>query len=259
VVTAADAPALVRMVLHDAGTYDIATKTGGWRVHQLQHPCAALLAWTSQPWLMPPALPALQAASTAPSSWSEHAGAPAEPSCARRCPAAAPAAFLPCCPCTPSPPHPTPRPCPCPRAPARSAELSRPENAQFRPLVARLAGAKAKIDEQSVATGAGPVSWADLLYMAGKTAVELSWRDVKVGASAAAGARGLELWLRHRVGSCGWELWQWQQISSSCSSAAGCSSLRRMTQASSSAAGTAQPLRRRHVLDQGCPPRRCRS
>jgi hypothetical protein len=49
--------------------------------------------------------------------------------------------------------------------------------------VARLAGAKAKIDEQSVATGAGPVSWADLLYMAGKTAVQASWAEIKVRAA----------------------------------------------------------------------------
>ncbi len=29
-LTAADAPAAVRLALHDAGTYDIATKTGGF-------------------------------------------------------------------------------------------------------------------------------------------------------------------------------------------------------------------------------------
>lgn len=29
VLTAADAPACMRLLLHDAGTYDIATKTGG--------------------------------------------------------------------------------------------------------------------------------------------------------------------------------------------------------------------------------------
>lgn len=59
-------------------------------------------------------------------------------------------------------------------------ELNRPENAGLKPLVARLAEVKAKIDEESATVGQGPLSWADLLVIAGKVATRKVWYDAKV-------------------------------------------------------------------------------
>eukprot|EP00887_Chlorella_sp_A99_P008077 scaffold12.g8077.t1 len=47
-------------------------------------------------------------------------------------------------------------------------ELGRPENAGLKPLVERLAKAKAAIDSQQAARGAAPFSWADTIALAAK-------------------------------------------------------------------------------------------
>lgn len=49
-----------------------------------------------------------------------------------------------------------------------SSELDRPENSMLKPVVEKLKKAKAKIDDTGARTGAGPISWADLLVVAGK-------------------------------------------------------------------------------------------
>lgn len=59
-------------------------------------------------------------------------------------------------------------------------ELGRPENAALKPLVAKLAAAKAKIDEAGAADGSGPISWADTLVLAARVATQTAWRDIKI-------------------------------------------------------------------------------
>ncbi len=60
-------------------------------------------------------------------------------------------------------------------------ELGRPENAGLKALVEKLKAAKAKIDAGDV-NGAGPISWADTIYLAGRVATQASWAQIKVGA-----------------------------------------------------------------------------
>lgn len=54
-------------------------------------------------------------------------------------------------------------------------ELGRPENAGLKPLVERLAKAKAAIDSQQAARGAAPFSWADTIALAAKVTTEAAW------------------------------------------------------------------------------------
>lgn len=61
-----------------------------------------------------------------------------------------------------------------------SEELSRPENASLKEVVEKLKKAKAKIDAGD-ATGAGPISWADTIYLAGRVSTQLKWSEIKVG------------------------------------------------------------------------------
>ncbi|CAD7704625.1 unnamed protein product [Ostreobium quekettii] len=60
-------------------------------------------------------------------------------------------------------------------------ELSRPENKVFKPIVAKLTTAKKAIDEESIKAEQGPISWADLLVLAAKTSIQMSWRQIKLG------------------------------------------------------------------------------
>ncbi|GFR53080.1 hypothetical protein Agub_g15788, partial [Astrephomene gubernaculifera] len=101
VVGAADAPACMRLVLHDAMTYDAATKTGG-----------------------------MDGSIVLPE------------------------------------------------------ELSRPENTDLEPLVARLAQAKSKIDAAGAEDGSGAISWADLLVLAAKVTTQAQWAAIKVSRAA---------------------------------------------------------------------------
>ncbi|MEW5309373.1 MAG: hypothetical protein WDW38_001267 [Sanguina aurantia] len=61
-----------------------------------------------------------------------------------------------------------------------SSELDRPENVMLKPLVERLAEAKKTIDANGAKTGAGPISWADLIMLAGKVSTQKSWVQMKV-------------------------------------------------------------------------------
>lgn len=70
--------------------------------------------------------------------------------------------------------------------PCRSSELDRPENAMLKPLVEKLKAVKATIDAAGVASGAGAISWADLLVLAGKVSTQQLWAELKVRATTAA-------------------------------------------------------------------------
>lgn len=59
-------------------------------------------------------------------------------------------------------------------------EASRPENDGLGDLVDRLSAVKATVDGELAAKGAGPLSWADLLVLAAKTAVQKEWFALKV-------------------------------------------------------------------------------
>lgn len=50
----------------------------------------------------------------------------------------------------------------------------------LKPLVERLAEAKKAIDANGAKTGAGPISWADLIMLAGKVSTQKSWVQMKV-------------------------------------------------------------------------------
>ena len=49
----------------------------------------------------------------------------------------------------------------------------------MKPVVEKLRKAKAAIDEGDKA-GAGPISWADLIYLAGKATTQAGWNAGKV-------------------------------------------------------------------------------
>ena len=87
-----------------------------------------------------------------------------------------PVTQVPCCACCLSPCSPC------------SDELDRPENAMLKPVVEKLKQAKAVIDEYGAKTGAGPISWADLLVLAGKVTTVKEWAEIKVRAPARADA-----------------------------------------------------------------------
>lgn len=59
-------------------------------------------------------------------------------------------------------------------------ELDRPENTMLKPLVSKLKTAKAEIDAAGAKTGAGPISWADLIMLAGKVATQRAWASAKI-------------------------------------------------------------------------------
>lgn len=58
-------------------------------------------------------------------------------------------------------------------------ELGRPENAGLKPLVERLAKAKAAIDAGSAARGQGSISWADTIALTAKVAVEATFAEAR--------------------------------------------------------------------------------
>ncbi|KAL6779874.1 hypothetical protein ACKKBG_A14095 [Auxenochlorella protothecoides x Auxenochlorella symbiontica] len=69
-----------------------------------------------------------------------------------------------------------------------SEELDRPENKSLVPLVKRLSKVKAELDGQAEKRGQAPISWADLIVLAGAAAASLDWKAIKLGrATDAAG------------------------------------------------------------------------
>ena len=46
--------------------------------------------------------------------------------------------------------------------------------------VDKLKKAKESIDATGAKTGAGPISWADLIFVAGKVTSQIAWRESKV-------------------------------------------------------------------------------
>eukprot|EP00892_Ulva_mutabilis_P005537 jgi/Ulvmu1/3355/UM156_0012.1 len=65
-----------------------------------------------------------------------------------------------------------------------AAERKRPEMAGLDDLVKRLGQAKEVIDVGNAELGSGPISWADLMVLAAKVAVQADWKDIKVSRSA---------------------------------------------------------------------------
>lgn len=49
----------------------------------------------------------------------------------------------------------------------------------MKPTVEKLKKAKAAIDAGDV-SGAGPISWADLIYLSGKVTTQIAFREAKV-------------------------------------------------------------------------------
>lgn len=54
-------------------------------------------------------------------------------------------------------------------------ELDRPENKDLKPLVEKLAKAKAAVDAQGAERGQQPISWADTIVLAAKVGTEAAW------------------------------------------------------------------------------------
>lgn len=72
--------------------------------------------------------------------------------------------------------------------PCYREELDRPENKSLVPLVKRLSKVKAELDGQAEKRGQAPISWADLIVLAGAAAASLDWKAIKLGrATDAAG------------------------------------------------------------------------
>lgn len=61
-----------------------------------------------------------------------------------------------------------------------SEEASRPENKDLADLVGRLTVVKAAVDAAAEKRGSSPISWADLLVLAARTAVRAEWLFIKV-------------------------------------------------------------------------------
>jgi len=50
----------------------------------------------------------------------------------------------------------------------------------LKPLVDKLKEVKQKVDEENVANGQKPISWADLITLTARLAVTKEWRNEKV-------------------------------------------------------------------------------
>lgn len=61
-----------------------------------------------------------------------------------------------------------------------AAEKMRPEMAGLDDLIERIAQAKEVIDAGNAELGSGPLSWADLMVLAAKVAVQAEWKYIKV-------------------------------------------------------------------------------